>query len=325
MKIAGVKKAVRSRQGMVLLGVVFVVVLIFVGTSTFFSALGDYSLSVGTTPKVSSTFGTGAELDEANMITNGDNLYVLLFGHGDFRDTMDGYQNPADSTMLELLCTENDVVVGNGDSTLYYTVIHEDGLSFFDIVPVFRVDISGVYEGSHEYKIVMSGEIEGTTFVFKILGDEDSPVYPTDGDGDGDGGDDGTLPTEPVWSETPSDVTFDNNTPSGFVLSWIAEDDNFITYELLYNGTHEDSGTINDIEYTYNLDLDLGPGVYVFNLTLTDADGNSISDEVTITVTGDSGGEFDFEEWIQEPMNMMIVLVVAVMVLGGGGAASRRY
>jgi hypothetical protein len=319
-------KDVKKRQSIIALIIMFVLVMTIVG-SIGFTALGTYSVGTGVTSKSVTSISSGVVIDETVMGTEGSNLYIILFGHESVAFSVDEISMLTDTVTCEIVCVDNGLVVGNGigANNVYWVSVPD--APFYRVVPYFLIDMTGVYKNTYSYKIVLSGDVTGESFVFDIIGDNDSPDYPSDGS---------TttttttttppvIPTEPIFIQKPVDATYENITPSDTNLTWIVRDDDFATFEFSYNGTIVSSGVINVIEFEYNTNIgDLGPGVYVFSIVFTDSDSNDITDEVVITVTGEEDDGIIADTFFDDPMMILIVVVVAIVLLGGGEAKRRN-
>lgn len=312
------RKMMKSRKVKVLLavGVLFV---FLIGATTLFTSFSGYTLTVDDV-----VISSGATFNE------GDGSFKIKFLPGITHEE-EPTELPEDmqNSGADLICVENDANVGSGTAGFTVEYMPQGGgePGTYDLHPYFAMDMSGVYKGTHSYKIVVSGDIVGTSFTFNIVGDNDSPVYPEDGNGNGNGNGNGTVPTEPEFIETPDDATFEISTPSNETLTWVVEDDNLAHYYLYFNDTLLADGAIILDEFTYVVEIfDYGIGVYVFEFVVVDGDNNTILDEVTITVVEEGEMPSDIMKWIED--NPLIAAGIGIIVLflfvGGSSAKGRE-
>jgi len=326
------KQSLMTKQGKGILLIVAIAVFFLFG-STMFSAFDLSKVAVGVTAKTAVVVVLGDTLDEAAMAADGHTLYFMLYGYRFDVDDPVGATTPADSSVCKLVCTENNAVVGEGTAgKSVVRVAPAPDEVWYEITPYFTIDVSGVYKYTHDYKLVISGTVVGETYTFAIVGDADSPIYSEDdgeddnGDDNGDDGDNGILPTEPEFIETPDDATFENSTPSDATLTWVVEDDNLAHYYLYFNDTLVIDGAILLNEFTYVVEIfDYGVGVYVFEFEVVDGDNNTISDEVIITVVEEGEMPSDIMAWIEDnPLIAAGIGLIAVFLLVGGSSAKGR-
>lgn len=294
----------RLKYGILVAG--FIIVLVLFG-STAFSTFDTYKVGVGVTAKTMTVFGLDTELDEAAMLINGENLYLVLFGYSKDVESTTGVTTIVDGSVCELVCTDNGEVVGEGVGGKSVTRISDPDYPFYEIVPYFEIDLTNVYQNSHSYKLVVSGSTVGETIEFKIVGDVASPEYTDDGGGE--------VPILPEFVSKP-DNSISMLSNETIELEWVVSDDNPATYSLHQNDTLIKTGVAYGDEFPFVATLEnLDAGVYLYEFTFSDADGNEVTHTVTVTV-GTTG-------WMEDPI-IVIAIVIGALVLLGGGASTRR-
>lgn len=308
----GLMSKMKTKQGMALLFIGVIAVVILFGAVSF-STFGSYDLTFNEV-----SVGAGGIITE----TVGAELRLQLLDYkkyGPYGSPPTAAPTAMSGTVVKLISIDNNIVCGFG--TVQFSVISEydraEGVTLYYSSSWFIIKLVSVYEGEHIYGITLSGALEGSTYTFTVIGDEDSPEYIEDGNGDG-----GVLPTEPVVPTFTSkpDTTMTKWNNETFFLEWTILDDAPSTFSIYLNGSLNKTVPVIEKEYTFSLKfVNMTIGVWNVTCVYIDADANVLRDTVMLTITeATEPGPLD------DPMTIMIVVIVAVLLLGGGGVASRR-
>ena len=304
-KKKSILKDKRFKFGILFAGVV--AILIFSSTF-FFSSYGTADLGFGLTHDAITDIPAGGSIDEASMNAGGFSLFYAIYSARYGASSSSEPIPDIDNSVCDLICTDNGV-------TMSTTSAHRDVTRFdvgdYDIWPYFDIDISNVYQGVHDYKLSVHGGLVGESFVFKIIGDDNSPVF----DETGTGGGNTTMGIPLLFKHPDATITMLSN--ESMDLVWVVYDDNPDLFYLYENETLIQSGDITLNNATIRLTLEnLTAGyTYIFKLKYVDADANELINIVTVNVKSTT------PDWLNDPLVLIAIVVGAMMLLGGGGTA----
>ena len=302
----------RVKYGILVAGLALVMLL---GGSTFYSAFGSYSLGYGTSVDFITTIGADGSVSESILNANGDNILLYIFSEGWLEDSSTTPIPELDNSMCDLVSVDNGVVIDSFSPRRQVTSIRDGQQQYFEIKPYFIIGLEGVYQGEYTYTLVVRDGLEGSTYNFKITGDSNSPLYPTDGGDDGDDGNEIVLALPEFVSKPENSISMLSN--ETIELEWVVVDDNPVVYNLYQNGTLIKTGVAYGDEFLFVAILEaLDSGAYEYEFEFIDADGNELTHTVIVTVG-------TVEVW-EDPIVMIAIVIGALLLLGGGGAASTR-